>query len=233
MLRGLFCCLILALSALVVHADPAVITSGTASVRGVNGYARFGLSASGNNFSVNAGTYYVISSSSPDCYPCAAGSTLSLNAFSNTMRTDDLAGSVTVNVETYFIHSVSGIWLPALPEVQAQGLFSLGGGSVVIPITGEDSYILTAPFSMGGYITGSGSPNGGPLSPSNPPIQVFSLQFSGSGMASALVTRRSDGLYVFQNATYTFAAPAVVPEPTSILLICSGVLGIAVKLRSR
>lgn len=81
-----------------------------------------------------------------------------------------------------------------------------GGGSGAVTVTGE--------------IIGHATNDIGP--------QVFDLQISGSGTGTAGGPVPGGGLFAIRGVEYTFSGTAsTVPEPSSLLLLSSGFLGLA------
>ena len=66
-----------------------------------------------------------------------------------------------------------------------------------------------------------------------PSKQIFSAQFVGQGFVTLQfsfiqITPNGDSLYQLQNVTYNFDS-AEVPEPITITLLATGLVGLAVK----
>jgi hypothetical protein len=189
------------------RADPLVVNSGTLSVTGLGGGPHF--SFSGTNFSVSGGgadTGSVFPQSA--CDPCKAGETINVNAV---LAGQTLGGGVAI----FDGVSHSGGF---------NGLFLFSGPSIVVP-TVFSNVTITSPFTFTGNL-GVCSSNC-LVSPT-----VFSVSgLTGAGTAvielTFLTTHQGLPIYNFKSITYNFE----VPEPTSILLLGGGLIGLATKLR--
>lgn len=113
------------------------------------------------------------------------------------------------------------------------GSASVGGGwfgvtaePIVIPTGGADSYTFVVPFTANGqglllYF--------GPGAGSRPPD--FVLDFTAQGLATIIITRMQDGSYRPTSGTFQVNGP--VPEPTTLLLLGTGLAGVAASARKR
>ena len=207
---GLFAFLMLVITPS-VNADPIVITSGSLTVIGLSGSPTY--SISGQNFS--ATSFGGDSGNTPNCGPCLAGSTTSLSSF--LVGTSLGTGNATVNGTTF-------------TNIGFLGTFNIGA-SVVLP-QGTTNITVMVPFNFIGDIRGC-LPNNLVCT-----TEVFSTtQLVGQGIATALFTfsgfsQSGDTLYFFNSVTYEFQ-PAAVPEPMTVMLFASGLLGLGAKLTSR
>lgn len=133
---------------------------------------------------------------------CQGGQTTTLSAGTNLMLPSDWSGSLVHNGTVY-------------SSAQGQSFITFSTPSIVIPMTGDSTLAITSPFSMAGNLF--------------IPSQSLSVGFGGSGMATMNLRLTNPNTYALVNVTYTFAAP--MPEPVTIILLSSGVLGLALRKR--
>jgi hypothetical protein len=87
------------------------------------------------------------------------------------------------------------------------------------------SFLVTAPFTMTGSITTHSD-----RLATTPALETFNLM--GQGTATASFQGSPDSFWMFRGATFTFEAPGignggpVIPEPSTVLLVASGLAGL-------
>ena len=197
-----------------VSARADVITTGSATLTPFSPITV--MQFSGPGFSVSArGDSHV--GFIPCMFGCSAGSTLTLSSQSGFWTFGDVSGSMRVN-ETLFTFVFQSAPFPMLPLVVGTGNMGFTGGSVDIPITDDPFVTLTAPFTGDGFLRGQAS-NG----------EVV-LSFTGSGVARLNLRNLGNGQFIATSINYSFFE---VPEPTTLLLLTTGLIGGAVRYRHR
>lgn len=192
-----------------VKADPIVITGGSLTVVGPFGIPTYTMT--GQNFMITATGRD--QGNTPNCFPCPSGTPISISSFlvGSTLG----AGTVTINGTTF-------------TNVFFFGQVSLAAPNVILP-PDLASVTVTAPFVLSGFMFGCDDP----VICSN---QIFITELIGQGTVTALfdspVPFNGITLYTFRRVIYTFET-AEVPEPVTILLLSSGLIGMGVKLRER
>ncbi|HEY0077642.1 MAG TPA: PEP-CTERM sorting domain-containing protein [Pyrinomonadaceae bacterium] len=104
-------------------------------------------------------------------------------------------------------------------------------GTVVVPDSNAPTLTLVAPFTFTGMLQAcSTNPF---LNGCDGGAQVLSTTLSGQGWAVLeLVSTQGAGLYDFRSITYNFGSQPV-PEPATLLLLGTGLAGVAARYRRR
>lgn len=197
----------------VVRADPYVITSGTIVQQGdtINkaeyNFAGPGISVTANGFFVESFAF---------CSPCLGGTTNTLHvSFSQG------GGTVVLDGVTYSGVGFNGVLNAALPSVV------LPPGTLSAP-----DVTLTLPFTLSGNLIGC---TGNPLICND---QLFNAPLTGEGLATVHFRLFSlfppaGNSYVVRDITFNFQSAAPVPEPATLLLLGTGIAGLAARIHKR
>ena len=199
-----FCAFVMLVTTPSVHADPTVITSGSVSVGSSTAFT-----ISGQNFSVTGNQQI----STITCTLCFTGNPTTLDDFGGPTG----QGTVTINGVTF-------------NNVNLAGSFEFRAGVIVLP-SGTSDFTRTSPFQFVGDIRGCLD------STQVCANEVFSItELVGHGIATVqffFVGIQPTGAseYRFGHITYQFQSD--VPEPATILLFASGVIGMGIRLIPR
>lgn len=208
------CALVMFIITPSVQADPLVINGGQFFVDSLVASPHYTIQ--GENFSINGSGGPP--GSVPVCNPCVNG--VPVDVSSSFSGTSLGSGSATFNGVTF-------------NNIGFLGQFNFVVQPFVLPIT-EDNLIgakieVDTPFVFNGTIQG--------CSPSNVncTTEVFSLtELHGEGIAKAMFiftgNQNGQSFYTFTGVRYDFRP---IPEPVTITLLASGLLGLGVKLRTR
>ena len=198
-----------ALTPATANADPLVITSGTGSVTGLSGGPSFNVT--GLNFAASAGGSQGSSQPQMACFPCVSGATIGVGGF---FGGSSVLGSITIDGTLY---SIVG------------GTIILSGSPITVP-NSTSNVTLTSPFTFSAVLDVCPFPCG--FQPTFTTVDVI-----GGGMATVnlqlFFLSNGNPIFQFTSVTYDFQTPVPTAEPTTILLLGAGLVGLAAKLRHR
>jgi PEP-CTERM motif len=197
------------------RADPILITGGSMVVEGPSGGTVGTVDIHGTQgFSAQLRLGLASTSGPWLCCPTAPGTSIDMRGV---FAASDGFGLVELNGTSY-----------GVPSLNAD-IFVRPFGEPVIAPPLSSSALLTAPFDL---VSGSTSSAVVLFDVEGKPIVIFPLV--GRGVATLELTpSRGAPAWEFVRVRYDFESPAVVPEPTTLLLVGTGVIALAARRRRR
>jgi PEP-CTERM motif len=187
----------------IATADPITITGGALTTAGIFGPTTFILT--GENFAA-AGVGQPGFAAPTLCFPCVAGDLVSLDG--------NFAGESTLGSGPAIVNGVaySKVFYAGGLQFEAETVQFPAGSSTV---TLMSPFVLSTDSFLEGFLIATLQ---------DPP--VFRVPVAGLGVATATYNEGLDGLFSPSRVTYAFqSSTAPVPEPTSLLLLATGVVG--------
>jgi hypothetical protein len=184
-------------------AVPVTVTGGSATTP--PGLGNFAVNLTGMNFSFSVADFGAPRQQL--CGLCSPGGTF--------------PGTIFVSLPDSGTLTYNGVTYGPGTAVIATNDFVITLPSFTIP---ADLSPVVSPFTMTGTL--GVTPFGGPA--------PFTLELTGSGTVTFTFIPRSDGTSTLASAVFSFApAAAEVPEPATMVLLATGLAGVAVRARKR
>ncbi len=199
------------------RADTIIINNGSLLVT-ANGGNIFSFGNPTLGFSVSNSPHPGDGGNVQRCQPCNGGQMISLNGY--------FAGESTLTSGPAMVGGIS------YGQLFYVGALQFTVGNIVIPQIEQSSLIITAPFTLSGFMEGY------PTSSINTP-PIFTTMLSGQGVATLQLSRHFvpgvGYLHDFVSIRYDFAPAAAVPEPAPLALLGAGLTSLFsyVRLRRR
>lgn len=194
------------------HADPVVITGGTAQfVRTSSASATMTINVSGDGFSLSGSRFL---QRTPPCGPCPSGTVVSFNdtlAFGNGTSVPPMSMSLTVGGVAY-----------GGPEFRTSASLDVRADStqIIVPPGNPETFTVVIPFTaIGSYGIFSSTT-----------FELFGTgSITGRGTIEAVLRRLDNtsnvSAYFTQSVTYRFEDATATPEPATLTLFGLGGAG--------
>ena len=194
------------------RADEVVINTGSFTMPSMSGGS---FTFQGQGMTLNGW----INGASTLCSPCTSGQTLDASLYGAGL--DIRAGSGIVNGVSY-------------DHLYYDSQLRFTTASFTVPNDDAPTVTLTVPFTFEGVMQGCTE---SVMSAPCPGGWVFSSTMRGEGIATLQLSSSLDAsgnrIYSVRNISYNFSSPTATPEPATLLLMGTGLAGVAAKLRRR